>query len=48
MKVKINPRAGLLSEPLVALGLQLELETAGILFDDFLLETDEVELVQEL
>ena len=35
--------AGQLSEPIVALGLQIELSTPGVLFDDFLLETDEPE-----
>ena len=32
----------------MALGLQIELSTPGVLFDDFLLETDEPEEEQEL
>ena len=38
---KINPKAGQLSEAVVALGIQAEIATSGVLFDDIKLWTNE-------
>ncbi len=38
-----NPQAGQIGEPIVALGIQIEIVTPGVHFDDFLLETDEID-----
>ena len=38
---QLNPKAGQLSEPVVALGIQAEIATAGVLFDDIVLWTNE-------
>ena len=40
-EIYVDYQAGVLKDPIVALGIQVELKTPGVLFDDFRLETNE-------